>query len=389
MCVVPLVTRGRTIGAMCALQAESGRRFSEADGALIVELAQRAALALDNVRLFGESREALREAEVANRAKDEFLAMLGHELRNPLAPIVTSLEVMARREGPANARERGIIERQVVHLSRMVDDLLDVSRIASGKVVLRRARVDLRDVITRALELTEPVLRGRRRPPEVKGPDTPVWVHGDAVRLTQVVCNLITNAVKFSRAEQRIAIELGRDGDSAVLRVDDDGVGITSELAAAHLRALRPGRAGAAAGERWPRPRPGDRQEPGRAPRRHDRRRKRGHRPGLPLHRHLADRRGGRGAGRAAGRAGAHVIAGADAHPGRRRQRRRGAVARHRPAPRGPRGGDGGATATTALSLLDRFAPAAAILDIGLPKMDGYELAACAARRRAHARESS
>ena len=98
-CVVPLVARGRTIGAMCALQAESGRLFSEADGALVGELAQRAALALDNVRLFGESRDALREAEVANRAKDEFLAMLGHELRNPLAPIVTSLEVMARRDG--------------------------------------------------------------------------------------------------------------------------------------------------------------------------------------------------------------------------------------------------------------------------------------------------
>ena len=106
-CVVPLVARGRTIGAMCALQAESGRRFSEADGALVGELAQRAALALDNVRLFGESRDALREAEVANRAKDEFLAMLGHELRNPLAPIVTSLEVMARREAASSdARAR-------------------------------------------------------------------------------------------------------------------------------------------------------------------------------------------------------------------------------------------------------------------------------------------
>ena len=158
---------------MCALQAESGRRFGEEDGALVVELAQRAALALDNVRLFGESRDALREAEVANRAKDEFLAMLGHELRNPLAPIVTSLEVMARRDGPAEARERRIIERQVAHLSRMVDDLLDVSRITSGKIELRRERVDLRDVIARALELTEPALQGRRRPPEVTADDDP------------------------------------------------------------------------------------------------------------------------------------------------------------------------------------------------------------------------
>jgi signal transduction histidine kinase/ActR/RegA family two-component response regulator len=229
-CVVPLVARGRTIGAMCALQAESGRLFSEADGALIGELAQRAALALDNVRLFGESRDALRQAEVANRAKDEFLAMLGHELRNPLAPIVTSLEVMARREAPADGRERRIIERQVAHLSRMVDDLLDVSRIASGKIELRREPVDLRDVITRALELTEPALQGRRRAPEVRSADTPVWVSGDPIRLTQVVCNLLTNAAKFSSPDQTIAIDVRRVGDQAQVSVEDEGVGIRAEL---------------------------------------------------------------------------------------------------------------------------------------------------------------
>src|SRR4029078_10371569 len=122
----------------------------------------RAALALDNVRLFGESRDALHDAEVAHRAKDEFLAMLGHELRNPLAPIVTSLEVMARRDGPNEGRERRIIERQVAHLSRMVDDLLDVSRIASGKIELRRERVDLRDVVARPAGLTPQHAPGRR-----------------------------------------------------------------------------------------------------------------------------------------------------------------------------------------------------------------------------------
>ncbi|HEV7578414.1 MAG TPA: hybrid sensor histidine kinase/response regulator, partial [Caldimonas sp.] len=213
-----------------ALQAESGRRFGAEDGALIGELAQRAALALDNVRLFGEARDALHEAEVANRAKDEFLAMLGHELRNPLAPIVTSLELMARHDGGGEARERRIIERQVAHLSRMVDDLLDVSRIASGKIELRHERVDLRDVIARALELTEPALRGRRVPPEVRLPDRPVWVSGDPVRLTQVICNLVTNAAKFSSPERRIAIDLRREGATASVAVEDDGVGIPAEL---------------------------------------------------------------------------------------------------------------------------------------------------------------
>jgi signal transduction histidine kinase len=229
-CVVPLVARGRTIGAMCALQAESGRRFGEEDGTLIGELAQRAALALDNVRLLGEARDALHEAEVANRAKDEFLAMLGHELRNPLAPIVTSLEVMARRDGAGEARERRIIERQVAHLERMVDDLLDVSRIASGKIELRRQRVDLHDVIARALELTEPALHGRRRP-DLKLVDAPIWVSGDPVRLAQVVCNLITNAAKFSGPDQAITVTLGRHGDLATLSVADEGVGIPAELA--------------------------------------------------------------------------------------------------------------------------------------------------------------
>ena len=230
-CVVPLVARGRTIGAMCALQADSGRRFGAEDGTLVAELAQRAALALDNVRLFGESRDALRQAEVANRAKDEFLAMLGHELRNPLAPIVTSLEVMARRDGTGHsASERRIIERQVAHLSRMVDDLLDVSRIASGKIELRRERVDLRDVVARALELTHPALQARAAAPAVSVPAAPVWIRGDAVRLAQVVCNLIANAVKFSPAEARIAIALSRDEAQATLAVSDQGVGIAAEL---------------------------------------------------------------------------------------------------------------------------------------------------------------
>ena len=162
-CVMPLVARGRTIGAMAVIQAESGRRFEADDVALVGEIARRAALALDNVRLFAESRAALAQAQSAGRVKDEFLAMLGHELRNPLAPIVTSLELMARREGAAGTPERHVIERQVRHLSRLVDDLLDVSRIAAGKVELHREAIDLREVVGRALELAQPGARGPLR----------------------------------------------------------------------------------------------------------------------------------------------------------------------------------------------------------------------------------
>jgi len=229
-CVMPLVARGRTIGAMAVIQAESGRRFEPDDVALVGELARRAALALDNVRLFAESRAALAQAQSAGRVKDEFLAMLGHELRNPLAPIVTSLELMARREGAAGTPERHVIERQVKHLSRLVDDLLDVSRIAAGKVELHREAIDLREVVGRALELARPALAGRFVPPVVSVPSEPVWVDGDPVRMAQVVCNLLTNAAKFSPPAGHIGIELRREQSQAILSVADDGDGIGREL---------------------------------------------------------------------------------------------------------------------------------------------------------------
>ncbi|MBC7803712.1 MAG: GAF domain-containing protein, partial [Candidatus Parcubacteria bacterium] len=155
-CMVPLIARGRTLGALGALQAESGRSISKEDCALVGEIAQRAALALDNARLYAEAEAARRQAESANRAKDEFLAMLGHELRNPLAPIVTALHLMKMRSNDVASEERRIIERQVAHLSRLVDDLLDVSRITQCKIQLERARVDLKAVVARAIELTQP-----------------------------------------------------------------------------------------------------------------------------------------------------------------------------------------------------------------------------------------
>ncbi|HSC65713.1 MAG TPA: ATP-binding protein [Caldimonas sp.] len=371
-CVVPLVARGRTIGAMCALQAESKRRFGPEDGALIGELAQRAALALDNVRLFGESRDALRDAEVANRAKDEFLAMLGHELRNPLAPIVTSLEVMARRDGAGEGRERLIIERQVAHLSRMVDDLLDVARITSGKIELRRERLDLRDVVARALELTAPALHGRRRPPEVTGTTSPVWVNGDPIRLTQVICNLITNAVKFSASDQRIGIVIARQGDTALLCVENEGVGIPAELA----------------------PRIFERFVQGEQPMQ---RASGGLGLGLAIAKNLVELHGGTIAVESAGPGhGARftvtlpiVEAAASPAPSVAATAVAAAPARLLVVDDNDDAAQSLALALrleghevetapdgeAALRLLDRFSPQAAILDIGLPTMNGYELA--------------
>jgi signal transduction histidine kinase/CheY-like chemotaxis protein len=228
--IVPLVARGRTLGALAALQAESDRQFSEDDCALLVELAQRAALALDNARLYADAQAARAQSETANRVKDEFLAMLGHELRNPLAPIVTALHLMARRGGQESAMERRIIERQVAHLLRLVDDLLDVSRIARGKIQLSLERLRIQSVVDRALEITQPALERRALPVAVSLPKEPVFVNGDAVRLAQVLANLLTNAAKFTPGDARIAINVRVDGESVEIVVADHGSGISPDL---------------------------------------------------------------------------------------------------------------------------------------------------------------
>ncbi|MEO8202648.1 MAG: ATP-binding protein [Betaproteobacteria bacterium] len=228
--MVPLIARGRTLGAMAAIQAESGRELGPDDCALIAELAQRASLALDNARLYAEAEDALGLARSASRAKDEFLAMLGHELRNPLAPIVNALQLMQVRDPNVHVEERRIIGRQVTHLSRLVDDLLDVSRITKGKVQLKRERVDLEVVVAWALEQTKPALEARTRPVAVDLPGVPLHVDGDAVRLAQILCNLLTNAAKFTPTDGRIAVSLSERDGMAELSVADSGKGLNADL---------------------------------------------------------------------------------------------------------------------------------------------------------------
>ncbi|CAN5453824.1 hypothetical protein BH10PSE18_BH10PSE18_32760 [soil metagenome] len=229
-CVVPLIARGRTIGAMAILQDQSQRRFSPEDAVLIAEVAQRAALARDNVRLLARARHAQAQAEVANQTKDEFLAMLGHELRNPLAPISLALTLIARRDPGAFPRERQIIERQVKHLSMLVNDLLDISRIVSGKIALDPQQVDMRDIVAKAIELTLPAYQARAALPQVTLPAKAVPVHGDPLRLAQIVGNLLNNAAKFSEPDSRVEAVLRIDRSDAVLEVRDAGIGISADL---------------------------------------------------------------------------------------------------------------------------------------------------------------
>src|SRR5690606_1289568 len=158
------------------------------------------------------------------------LAMLGHELRNPLSPIVTALALMEMDEGGHFARERAIIGRQVRHMLRLVDDLLDVSRITRGKLQLNRQTLDARDVVRRSVEMVSPLLEQRGHRLDVSLPDAPLWVDGDADRLGQVLSNLLTNAAKYTEPGGRVRVDAAQDGSAVTIAVTDDGVGIEPEL---------------------------------------------------------------------------------------------------------------------------------------------------------------
>jgi signal transduction histidine kinase len=180
--------------------------------------------------LVTDAARAAHEAALrASRAKDEFLAMLGHELRNPLAPIVTALELM--RSGAVNSeRARTIIERQVKHMVHLVDDLLDVSRITRGKVELDLKPVKVAAVVARAIETARPLLVERRHRLDVAQPSEDLWLSADETRMAQVLTNLLRNAAKYTNPDGIIRLVIERDGEWAVMRVRDNGIGISPEL---------------------------------------------------------------------------------------------------------------------------------------------------------------
>lgn len=177
-----------------------------------------------------ERDNLLREVEAANRAKDEFLAMLGHELRNPLSPIVTALDLLKRRgEGKTN-REQEIIERQVGHLIRLVDDLLDVSKITRGKITLRKEPLEIAGAVAKGVEMASDLFDQRRHGLTIDVSAEGLRVEADPVRLAQVFANLLTNAAKYTEPGGRIGIRAFRDGPDVVVTVKDSGMGIAPEL---------------------------------------------------------------------------------------------------------------------------------------------------------------
>jgi PAS domain S-box-containing protein len=175
-------------------------------------------------------REALlAQLQAASRTKDDFLAMLGHELRNPLSPIVTALELMKMSDGD-HAAGILLVERQVRHLIRLVDDLLDVARITRGQLELAREQVELSAVIARAIETASPLIEGGGHTLAVKVPAHGLLLDADITRLAQVIANLLTNAAKYTPHGGHIWIAARREDDQAVLQIRDDGVGIAPEM---------------------------------------------------------------------------------------------------------------------------------------------------------------
>jgi PAS domain S-box-containing protein len=225
--IVPLVARGRTLGTVSLLTAESGRRYGAAELAFAQELARRAGLAVDNARLYSEVREA-------NRRKDEWLSMLAHELRNPLAPIRNGLYILRLAGGDARAAGQalGMMERQVRHLVRLIDDLLEATRVVRGKIRLRPERLDLAGLVRTTAEDRRLTLEEAGLALRVEVAEAPLWLSGDGTRLAQILNNLLDNAAKFTNRGGRVVVRLAADAElrQAVLRVADDGVGIEPDM---------------------------------------------------------------------------------------------------------------------------------------------------------------
>jgi signal transduction histidine kinase/ActR/RegA family two-component response regulator len=225
----PLIVDDVVIGTL-ALNETKTRTFVETELALLQALANHAAVGLRNAQRFQQERTARQEAEASSRTKDEFLAMLGHELRNPLAAIGSAIAILNRLSATdeRSVHARAVITRQVAHLRELMDDLLDVGRVTTGKIILSPKTIDLGELAGRGWAVLESTgtftLHNARLETE------PVWVNADETRLAQVIDNLVSNAVKYTPAGGSVLLSIRGEGDDAVIRVADTGIGITPEL---------------------------------------------------------------------------------------------------------------------------------------------------------------
>jgi signal transduction histidine kinase/CheY-like chemotaxis protein len=369
---MPINFEGRVLGAI-GFRHVQALPLTDDERDFLLVVGRQCGQAIERARLHDASQAARAEAEQASRAKDEFLAMLGHELRNPLSPILTAVHLMRLRGETSSKREQEVIERQVNHLIHIVDDLLDISRIARGKVTLEQKPVLLGSVLAKAIETAMPLIHQQRHRLDVD-PVPNVWLNADESRLCQVFTNILMNAAKYTPPGGIIRIAVERPGDRVSVRVRDTGVGIPPELLPRIFDLFVQGLRGA------------DRAQGGLG-------------IGLSLVRNLVTMHGGSVAAHSAGPGrGTEIIvelpvldavpdsAAADAQPARRASvhSRRVLVVDDNEDGASLMGdmlrsvGHDVVVASDgpgALAAIDRFAPEIGVLDIGLPGMDGYALA--------------
>ncbi len=230
----PLIAGERALGALWV-------RLNDAPElvATLEELATRAAVAFENARLYRNLQAEVLERQQteallqkADQRKDEFLAMLSHELRNPLAPIRNAVEVirMVAPSEPKLSWATDVTERQVGHLSRLIDELLDVARISQGKIELRAEPLDLLEAVAQGIETARPLIDSRRHVLTEKIPPGPIWLRGDSARLSQVISNLLNNAAKYTEEGGAIHLAVSVEDGYATITVRDNGIGIDSDL---------------------------------------------------------------------------------------------------------------------------------------------------------------
>ena len=222
---VPLRSRERTIGVLSFMTAESGRVYDASHLAAAEDLAHRAVIAIENAALLATLKEA-------DLRKDEFLAMLAHELRNPLAPIRNAAQIF-RAKAPPTAELRwasDVIDRQIRQMTRLVDDLLDVSRISRGKIQLRKQLTELSAVVDSAVEASRPLMEKWGHELTVSVPAEPILLEADVTRLAQVLSNLLNNAAKYTDHGGRIRLSAERHGRHVLIRVKDTGIGIPPDM---------------------------------------------------------------------------------------------------------------------------------------------------------------
>jgi len=223
--VLPLRDRDQVFAVLLLVRGSLYGDFSQSDIAMFESIAWRSAIALVNSRLY-------EEIEQADQQKNRFLSMLAHELRNPLAPIRSAVDVLRLcGDNPSDIEwARDVIDRQVNHLIRLVDDLLDISRITLGKIRLQMETVNASDLVTAAVEISGPLIEKNRHQLSVSLPEEPVALFADRARLTQVLANLLNNAAKYTPAGGVVSLSLEQEGEEAVFRVRDTGIGIPANM---------------------------------------------------------------------------------------------------------------------------------------------------------------